>query len=859
MFNRNENCELCPLHLSAEHSRCIPSRVYFKGSEKMDRAILIVGEAPGFYEDLQDECWVGKTGQLLNGFVDKSELWKHGDIYYANSCRCRPTQNDTPTNGQINKCRVYLQQDLDELTEQYKEVVILASGRPAVYATTRTGSLKDAFSRQGQRLKDFPNVALVNNNEDTECRVFFTYHPAMLWRSPAKLQAVTAHYTLLVRYLKGGYVPNTLVVVPEVNDCVPAVIPPLVCVDIETYGILKGVNQTVFHPMKSQEVDGVPIGQQIVTVSFGWKVGNRKYKTPLYRWDHELERRKVLAWFRAIAETGTTLTTLLGQNIKYDLQYLWWNDVRLRSYINPLRLRIDDTLLGSFLYYEQRPEKGLKELAILFGITDYSRLEVTGSSGTAKNSSDTRLHYYNCLDVATTLALFEFTWGQIEEKYGKDSYKLSKTCSDMRNEVLWGVILMEQHGVYMDRKALLKIHKEYGKKCEASMAMAEEKGIILRGTGSQKSTLNFMTNSLEAVGLGGSSNVQLTEKKKEISVCKNNFTLLASNSTLEHDHWCTLAALRSYHANDKILNTYTSKLLYDKKKGLVRGNVTYPSWYPLPSRIGKQESVEGGTIQGRLSCKAPPQQTFPKLIKNTLISRFPYGKIVGYDLSQIELRLAALLSNDPVMIQEYVDGIDRHTETAFLINPNADIMADDFHDRWRWAGKQLNFLIIYLGQALKFQETCLHDAGILLPLEQCQNAIQLVDNKYLVFRAWQQELIADVREKGYMELFTGWSRTFGKGLSADAYINEIVNFPIQTTAAQLLQSAQYAINCEFLRQRMRSIIALQIHDAVYVDMPMEEEKKVDKIVEKYLTNPPLLGILNNILERSIPLEYEKQE
>jgi len=391
------------------------------------------------------------------------------------------------------------------------------------------------------------------------------------------------------------------------------------------------------------------------------------------------------------------------------------------------------------------------------------------------------------------------------------------------------------------------------------MTMAEEKGIILRGTGSQKSTLNFMIDSLEAVGLDGDPHVQLTEKKREVSVCKNNFTLLASNSALADDHWCTLAAIESYHKNDKILNTYTSKLLYDKKKGLVYGNVTYPSWYPLPSRIGKQESVEGGTIQGRLSCKAPPQQTFPKLIKATLMSRFPYGKVVGYDLSQIELRLAALLSNDPVMMQEYRNGIDRHTETAFLINPNADIMAEDFHDRWRWAGKQLNFLIIYLGQALKFQETCLHDAGILLPIEQCQNAIQLVDDKYPVFRAWQQELIAAVREKGYMELFTGWSRTFAKGRSADAYINEIVNFPIQTTAAQLLQSAQYAINCEFLRQRMRAMIASQVYDAVYVDMPIEEEEKVDEIVGKYLTNPPLMGILNNILERSIPILYEKQE
>ncbi|KKL12399.1 hypothetical protein LCGC14_2536130, partial [marine sediment metagenome] len=49
------------------------------------------------------------------------------------------------------------------------------------------------------------------------------------------------------------------------------------------------------------------------------------------------------------------------------------------------RLKIDDTLILSFLLYEQQPEKGLKELSMLFGISDYSKVMITANSGSAKS------------------------------------------------------------------------------------------------------------------------------------------------------------------------------------------------------------------------------------------------------------------------------------------------------------------------------------------------------------------------------------------------------------------------------------------------------------------------------------------
>ena len=862
-FPSYSECTDCPLCQSATNPG-LPTRQLSANSKS--RALLIVGEAPSYNEDRQTTSWVGHSGAILTRFIDAMRLTDYVDVFLSNACRCRPPQGASgPTAGQVTKCRPHLQADMELLCSNYCEVIILCCGAKGTLSISKQSSLTSSFNLQGYSLSDLNTLkpgGLSSPPDYTPISTFYTYHPAILIgrRKPALVTAVHDHFSLIARFLSGNFKPKSLVVVPVSDGVIPDQMPPLVCVDIETYGILKGQHQSVFHPIKSLHIDGIPLGNQVVTVCFGYPNppgSSTPYTTCVY--DAKKHKAKIRGWFKRIVASSTLL---IGQNIKFDLQYLRANDPLLAHDIDGARLRIDDLLLASFLWYEHRPEKGLKQLATLFGITDYSALTVTGSSSTATSASDPALLYYNALDVATTLSLYDFTWSQIKLRYGSTSAKLSALCSDMRNQVLWDVINLESAGCALDFHRLTQAHYTYLGRCDAHKAVASAHNLIISGPGTVKSTQDFLLNIIHDLALTGDSRITLTEKKREISVGQDNFNLLLGYTDPSASYYAPLLALKGYHEDSKIVDTYTSRLITINSKGTIHylntRAMAYPSWYPIPSQVGKAASTIGGTIQGRFSAKQPPAQTFPPLIKKVLTSRYLNGHISIYDLSQIELRIAALLSGDPIMLNEYLQGTDRHTNSALLMFPDADPSSPTFRSRERQLGKTINFLIIYRGGALCFQETAMKDLGIPLTLDFCQDIINKYNRRYSTLRRWQDSLIDTVRRTGYLELPTGWSRTWGKGQMMEHCVSEICDFPVQTIAAQLLQSAQYEIDKDFRRLRLSAQTYLQSHDSLFIDSPTSEIPIINKIMDKWLTRPPLLGKLEYQLGRTVPILYEKE-
>ena len=316
-------------------------------------------------------------------------------------------------------------------------------------------------------------------------------------------------------------------------------------------------------------------------------------------------------------------------------------------------------------------------------------------------------------------------------------------------------------------------------------------------------------------------------------------------------------------------NTYTNKLRIKPREGIFHkeGRLGWMAaiWHPIPSVFDKGRGKEkgGGTIQARITGRKPPVQTLPKPVENCLRSRFPAGTLRSYDFSQIELRTAALLSGCPVLMKVYqTNGKSIHLDTLYMLYPdwvNMDVKEAKTKREYVMA-KSLNFLVLYRGGAGAFQATARSDCGLDVDIETAANHIRTWYAAHPAFKAWQDRLIETVSLQGFLELPTGWSRSFGKGrANAMGAVNEICNFPIQTIGSgQIPLSAQFAMLCEFKRRKMKAVICCNNYDSITVDTPYSETAAVDEIGDRILPHPPIMKLLEDKLGRTIPIEYERK-
>ena len=872
-FESHPDCTKCTLCESATNVG-IPTRPLYDSQQvnQGETALLIVGQNPGVNEDKSTQAnpngksWIGYTGQLLTKFIGAARLRDYCDVYLANACRCRHPQGGDVSQGQVRACRNYLDEDIRTLSEVYKEVILFAIGAKGAYSVTNCSSLKETFKKQGSLSIFSPDVANLLKGK-WGIRVFSTFHLAMLhpMRKPALVRAVEAHFVLLRRYLEGKFIPNEDIEEPELGIPVPKELPCVVSCDIETYGILEGKEQTVFNPVKSKYIDGVDFVDQVVCVNFSWRNYDGKMHSAEYVFSNPKHLRIIRQWFQEISRRKITL---VGQNFKFDLMFLASADTELRYWIDPRRLKVDDTLILSFLLYEQQPEKGLKELSMLMGISDYSKMKVTGKSGNVKSPWDKELHKYNGVDGVTTLKLREELLARIAERYGADSEKLSDECVWMRNAIVWDTFDLDLNGSALDIEKLTKFHNEENARCQELLADTErEYGIKLAGKGSDKPLRSFFLECVELTDLAGDSRVTYTEKTKNISIGVENANLLKKHLPMG-EHLQIVSNFQEYKERSKIVNTYTKPLLFKPRSGIVtrsKGHgMVYPSWYPIPSyfeRGGSSDAKVGGQTQGRFSCKQPARQTEPPSIRDCSTSRWDGGNLVEYDYNQDHLRMAALLSGDPPLMEVYSkEGESVHLKTAAVIFP--DIFCPDFKEKYPkeyTATKSLNFLVIFKGGAEALQSLVLRDTGVELDISFCVKAIRMWYDKHPVYKKWQDSIIDLAAKQGYLVLPTGWSRTFGLGPSGVAnYTNEICNFMHQTPCAQLLQAAHYQIIHEFRDLHLKTLICLQIYDALFADIYPGEEEVVDEIIIRNMERNTVLDIFYKWTGRYVPWTVEKK-
>jgi uracil-DNA glycosylase len=98
------SCEKCELHKTRNKPLI--------GDGLVNTRILVIGESPGYYEDIENKAFVGEAGKILDQLLDSISL-KRQDIYITNVLKCHPPRNHNPNRKEIDSCINYLHKQID--------------------------------------------------------------------------------------------------------------------------------------------------------------------------------------------------------------------------------------------------------------------------------------------------------------------------------------------------------------------------------------------------------------------------------------------------------------------------------------------------------------------------------------------------------------------------------------------------------------------------------------------------------------------------------------------------------------------------------------------------------------------------
>lgn len=255
---------------------------------------------------------------------------------------------------------------------------------------------------------------------------------------------------------------------------------------------------------------------------------------------------------------------------------------------------------------------------------------------------------------------------------------------------------------------------------------------------------------------------------------------------------------------------------------------------PIPDLADSKNRIhttftQNVTATGRLSSTSPNLQNIPvrtdegRRIRTGFIA--PEGKVlVSADYSQFELRLAAILSNDKNLIDDFNSDIDIHTKTA---SEAFHIPFDKVTKDQRRAAKVINFGILY-GMSMKG----LSDATGMTVAE----AKRFIDN-YFELRAPIKRKLEDIlkqaREQGFVETFYGRRRPTPDVKSSNFLIRQAAeraaaNMPIQGTEADLMKRAMIHVDKALPKG---AELIMQVHDSLIVECDENVAENVAKILQ----------------------------
>ncbi|QIR37896.1 DNA polymerase I [Tolypothrix sp. PCC 7910] len=536
---------------------------------------------------------------------------------------------------------------------------------------------------------------------------------------------------------------------------------------------------------------------------------------------NNLELDKVLAALRPILESADYPKAL--QNAKFDRLVFRCQGMKLAGVVF-------DTMLASYLLNPDGSHN-LSDLAYRYlGLTAKSYVDLVSKGKNIADLDIPTVADYCGMDVYSTFGLVPKLREELEQIPAL--YKLFLEVEQPLEAVL---AEMEYTGIRIDSAYL----KELSQQLEIDLAKWEEQATEIAGEkfnlGSPKQLsyilfekLGLSTKYSRKIQTGYSTDAATLEKLQE-NYPENGF----------------LEAIIEYRTLSKLKSTYVDAL---------------PALVSEKTQRVHTDFNQAATSTGRLSSSNPNLQNIPirtafsRQIRKAFLPESGW-LMVAADYSQIELRILAHLSQEPVLVQAYQQNEDIHTVTARLVFEKEDVTSDE-----RRLAKTINFGVIYGMGSLKFARSTGVDKA------NANEFIKRFNERYAQVFTYLERVKKEAIAQGYVETILGRRRYVEftsnnlrklKGSNPEdidlsklknlgpydaGLLRSAANAPIQGSSADIIKIAMVKLH-EIL-SKYQARLLLQVHDELVFEVPPQEWEELQ---------PQIKSAMEEAVKLSVPL------
>ncbi len=385
--------------------------------------------------------------------------------------------------------------------------------------------------------------------------------------------------------------------------------------------------------------------------------------------------------------------------------------------------------------------------------------------------------------------------------------KLEHVYEDIELPLISIIHAVEERGILIDQKYLKELSVEYHKELEKieQKIWKEAGGEFNVNSPKQLGEVLFDKMNLTAKGLKKTSGGARSTRASELDKLKGAHPIIEE--------------ILNHREIQKLLSTYI-----DAIPPLIAGDGRLHTHF-----------IQSGTTTGRFSSVNPNLQNIPikselgKNIRNAFVAAEGY-KLLTFDYSQIELRVAAILSGDKDFIRIFKEGKDVHASVASRV---FGVKENEVTHEMRRRAKVINFGIFY-GMGINALKDALGTTRA-----DAEQFYEEYFDKFPTIASYLESIKRFAVKNGYTETLFGRRRYFGAIKSPIPYIRAgaermAVNAPLQGTAADVIKiaikKADDAIRAHKLLDKV--YLLLQVHDELIYEVKEGSEKEASKIIQE---------------------------